>query len=146
MLDLAPSLQDRQDIADLVAQYNYAIDHHEPEAWAATFTAEGTLMVDGEPRARGRAALIEYVARRRATGTPKLRHWVNNTLVTGDGSTASLRAYVMAFKIDEGLGPPYVLGEYDDDLVRIDGAWRFSVRRLTIMAGGTATSAVSGRQ
>jgi hypothetical protein len=139
------SVQDRQEIADLVSSYNHAIDHLESEAWAATFTADGALIVGGETRAQGCAALIAYVAERRAAGTPKTRHWTSNILIAGDNATATLRAYVMAFKIDDGLGPPYVLGEYNDDLVKIDGSWKFVRRHMTIVVGATGPRVASSQ-
>lgn len=136
---MALTLADRMAIHDLVADYNWAIDHVEAEAWAATFTEDGALVANGVERARGRAALVAYLAERRAAGKPQLRHWVTNLRVSGEGTQARLQAYVMAFRIDEGLGAPYVMGEYDDDVVHTGGRWLFRARRLTVVAGASAT-------
>lgn len=133
------SLQDRQEIADLVSRYNWAIDHFDAQAWAATFTEDGALVANGQDRARGRSALIDYVAKRREAGKPKLRHWVTNLIAEGDGDTARLSAYVMAFRLDDGLGAPYVMGEYSDELARVDGKWLFRTRRMIVVAGASAT-------
>lgn len=136
---MALTLADRQEIADLLAAYNWAIDHFEAEAWAATFTPDGALIANGGERARGAAALTAYVAQRRETGTPQIRHWATNIVAQGDGATAKVRAYVMAFRVDAPLGAPYVMGEYEDDLVKLDGAWKFLTRRMTVVGGASAT-------
>ncbi|MDB5703879.1 MAG: hypothetical protein JWN66_995 [Sphingomonas bacterium] len=132
-------LEDRIALHELIATYNHAVDHHEAEAYAATFTPDGALVANGEERARGTVALTEYIAKRRRTGEPRLRHWVNNILIDGEGDRARLKAYVMAFNIGPGLEAPYVMGEYEDDAVKIDGAWRFETRRMTVVAGGSLT-------
>ena len=61
-------------------------------------------------------------------------------LVEGSGKTARMRAYVMAFNITERLEAPYVMGEYDDELVKEDGGWKFKLRRLEVVAGRSTTS------
>jgi hypothetical protein len=71
----------------------------------------------------------------RAAGEPKLRHWVTNFIIEGDGNRANLRCYVMSFNITHGLQAAHVMGEYNDDLVKIDGAWKFQSRRMIAAAG-----------
>jgi hypothetical protein len=132
-------IEDRIALGELVSRYNQAVDHHEAEAWAATFTPDGALIANGIVRATGTGELTEYIAVRRRTGKPKLRHWVNNLLVEGDGDRARLRLYIMAFNIGPGLGAPYVMGEYDDVAVKIDGTWLFESRHMTVVAGGSLT-------
>jgi uncharacterized protein (TIGR02246 family) len=138
-VDTSTSTADRLDLHDLVARYNQAIDHHDPQAWADVFEDDGALVVNGELRAQGRKELFDYVERRRLTGQPKLRHWVTNVLIDVCGDEATLKLYVMAFDIGARLEVPYVMGEYEDLAVRRNGRWRFRVRRLTVIAGRSAT-------
>jgi len=133
------SLDDRQQIMDLVSRYNMANDHVEPGAWAETFADDGVLIVNGQEIARGKSALIAHLSKRSGAGTPKLRHWTTNLLIAGDGSSARLRAYVMAFRIEDSLGPPYIMGEYDDTLLKIEGSWKFKIRHMTVVAGTSTT-------
>ena len=139
---MALSLEDRQQIADLVSRYNMTNDAVQAEEWAATFTEDGTMVVNGMEMATGRAALIAHLAKRNAPGAPKLRlrHWTTNLVIEGDGAKATLAAYVMAFRIEDGLGPPYVMGEYKDDLVKSNGNWKFKIRRMTVVAGTSTAS------
>ena len=41
--DALQRLEDKLDIRELVARYNYAIDEERPEEWVATFVPEGTF-------------------------------------------------------------------------------------------------------
>ncbi len=45
-----------------------------------------------------------------------------------------LKLYIMALDIAEGIRP-YIMGEYDDTLVRVDGRWKFRERNVTLCAG-----------
>lgn len=130
---MALDTADELEIMELVARYNYAIDHRRAEEWADVFTTDGELWADGERRAGGRAGLIEHIHKAARTGQ-KIRHWPCNPLIEGDGLTARLRMYVLAWDITEGIRPK-ILAEYDDDLVKTDGRWKFKVRRVSAAAG-----------
>lgn len=133
------STQDRLDIAELLARYNLAVDAFEAEAWAALFTRDGALVANGHERARGREALTRYVAARREAGTPRIRHVLTNVVVDPAGDGARVRAYVLAYRIDDWTGTPYLIGQYDDEVAVEDGAWRFRTRNMTVVAGKSAT-------
>ena len=125
---------DKLEIMELVSRYNFAIDRREPEGWANVFTEDGALWSDGNLRAAGRKDLEEYMRLSARNGHP-IRHFTSNTLIEGDGDHATLRMYVMAWNIANGGMVPYVMGEYDDILARVDGRWKFQLRRVTPHAG-----------
>lgn len=137
MASLSP--QDRLDITELLARYNHAVDGLEAEEWAALFTEDGALMANGHERARGRAALTAYVAARRDAGTPLIRHVLTNVVIDPTEAGARVRAYVLAYRVDDWTGMPYLIGQYEDDVVRDDGEWRFKQRRMSVVAGKSAT-------
>lgn len=130
---MALSAAEELEIQELVARYNFAIDHRQAEEFADVFAPDGELWADGKLRAAGRAALVEHIRKAERTGH-KIRHWPCNPVIEADGNAARLRMYVMAWDITEGMRPQ-ILAEYDDDLVRIDGHWKFRVRRVTGVAG-----------
>jgi hypothetical protein len=127
------STADKIAINELVARYNMAMDHVQAADWAATFTEDGELVIDGKTIAKGRAALIAMVENA-ARGTYRGRHWVCNSIIDGEGDTARLRMYVLSFGINEGI-VPRVMGEYDDTLVRVSGQWKFRTRNISFVAG-----------
>lgn len=136
------ALEDRILIQELISSYNQSIDHFDSKAWAALFTQDGALQVGQITIAKGHVDLMAYLEKRRLAGGPRLRHWVTNVLIEGSGKSVRMRAYVMAFNISERLEAPYVMGEYDDELVKEDSGWKFKLRRLEVVAGLSTTSRV----
>jgi SnoaL-like domain len=140
---MALSAQDHEDIRQLLARYNYAIDFGDVDAWVACFTADGTFECLGLPEGSplggfhaGAAALRDYATVHFKINKGRARHWNWNLLVEGDADEASLRCYLNAQRA--GQGGSAVLqatGLYDDALVRVDGSWRFRSRRVTIDGG-----------
>ena len=128
------STADELEILELAARYNHAIDHREGEAWADVFTDDGQLITDGTVRAAGREGLLGHIRRAQASGQ-KVRHWICNPLIDGDGDSARLRMYVLAYVFTDGNITPTIMGEYDDDLVRENGRWKFRTRRVTACGG-----------
>ena len=129
------SAADRLEILELAARYNHAIDHRRGEEWADVFTADGQLITDGTVRAAGREGLLEHIRRAQASGQ-KVRHWICNAVIDGDGDLAHLMMYVLAYVFTDGNITPTIMGQYDDDLVREGGRWKFRTRRVTACAGG----------
>ncbi len=127
------SAADELGINELVSRYNFAIDHRRAEEWADVFTGDGELWADNQQRAAGRDALIEHIRKAERTGQ-KIRHWPCNAVIDGEGDRAHLRMYVLAFDISSGIRPK-ILAEYDDDLLKVAGQWKFKVRRVTACAG-----------
>jgi hypothetical protein len=129
------TLADKQEIIELVWKYNYCNDHFDAEGWAELFTEDGVLRHGEVVDARGRLELVEHIGRRRRAEKPRLRLFSDNFNISGEADRASLRCYVLAFEITESLGPPKVIAEYDDTLVRVDGRWKFAERNVTVVAG-----------
>ncbi len=125
------TVEDRLEIADLVARYNHAVDGGDGDAFAATFTDDGALDAAGRV-IEGRAALATF-----AKGLPGSvrvpRHIASNLVIDGDSEAgrATLAAYVQMYALADDPPRQQVAasGVYDDQLVRVDGRWRF-VRRV----------------
>ena len=113
--------EDRDDIRQLLAEYNHAIDHADDERWAALFTEEGTFDMGRDPVV-GREGLRKFAA----SMPPGMRHVVANEVIDVDGDDAQVRAYVMLY----GGSPPSLamMGEYEDTLRRTADGWRFARR------------------
>lgn len=132
---LSLSTADRLDILKLIAKYNFAVDALDPEGRADCFTDDGVFRAGNAVRASGRQGLIDYVTQSAARGN-RLRHWTCNAIIDSTGeNSARLRCYVMAFNLADGIERPYVMGDYDDALVKIGGTWKFKLRQLNLCAG-----------
>ena len=53
--------EDRAQIEDLQARYLFALDFHDPQLYASTFTADGILDY-GEGDVKGREAIVKVIA------------------------------------------------------------------------------------
>lgn len=118
------SLEDRLAIQDLAARYNVAIDSGDAEAWAATFTPDGSFESGGRTH-QGTEALTAF-AKGFAERMAGARHWNNNILVEGEGDQASLHCYLLLMR----GGQVVTSARYEDTLRRVDGRWLFASRRV----------------
>ena len=130
-------LIDRTQIRELTARYNRCFDDGDPDGFAATFTEDGVMEVEGTFRVDGRAALAEMVRR-----TPYgVVHVTVDATVEVDGDTAvqDVKLLVLARSGPEAAaGAKSKLtnsGRYHDELVRTPDGWRFR-HRTAVLDGG----------
>ena len=126
---MALSTEDRLAILDLIARYNHALDAGDKEAYAATWAEDGVFELGAQETVRGRAAIRDRFANAPPEGV-RIRHWTANPVIEGDGDRATLRLYVMTLRIDAHGRQVGFSGLYDDRLERVNGAWKFTHRRL----------------
>lgn len=121
---MALSIEDRLDIQDLLARYNTAIDSGDAEAWAATFTSDGTFESGGRTH-EGTEALTTF-ARGFAERMAGARHWNNNLVIEGDGDQATLTCYLLLMRANQVV----TSARYQDTLRKVDGHWKFASRKV----------------
>jgi hypothetical protein len=131
-------------IQQLNARYFYAIDGllgpDSAALWAATFTADGTFVLlnaSGEVvlQATGTAELISIYAEFPDIATT--RHWINNLLLEASATGATGGCYIIAMDIQSAPASITRTGLYDDQLVKVNGQWRFQSRTLTLDASSS---------
>jgi uncharacterized protein (TIGR02246 family) len=134
--------EDRAQIEDLEARYMFALDFHDADTYASTFTEDGVL--DYGPVVKGRDAIkkvIEGMGKNAADQAAKdtsglrpaaARHNISNIVIKIDGNKAVGRAYWFHYgnnnpKRTAGLDS---FGHYEDEMVKVDGKWLFSKRKI----------------
>jgi ketosteroid isomerase-like protein len=123
-------LLDRQAIEQLLAgDYPHALDTRNFDAYAALFTEDGELTLQGNT-AKGRAAIKEFVGALPAE--PRVVHPINNLSYTIDGDTAKGGAYWQDVGLVNGAPGILIAGRYEDTLRKVDGAWRIATRNIVI--------------
>ncbi len=121
------SIDDRMAILDLCAEYNYYIDTGESEKWADTFTADGVF--DGAVgKAEGRDALVAF-SKQFGSDYPGAMHFTDNHLFEQDGDAMKHKCF-LSFQAPADGGTNLLLLGYEDELVRVDGTWKFRSRRV----------------
>ncbi len=124
------------DVQNLYAFYNFASDEGNAEAYANCFSPNGVLEIPSIGlRVTGYSALLAFkVADRDRRGDRLRRHWNSGLyLERVNEDTARGRCYLHGYNNAPGKAPVLAdVGRYDDELVRIDGAWRFAHRRIIL--------------
>ena len=131
---------DRAAIEDLQARYLFAMDFHDPDLYVTMFTEDGILDV-GSGEIKGRQAIRDTVGRMPNPGAGPIphglwpavgRHNISNIVLKIDGDKATGRAQWFHYSNNnpERRGVFDGFGHYEDELVKVNGQWLFSKRRI----------------
>lgn len=130
------SLEDRQQIRELLERYCDAVNQRDADAWGATWAEDAQWLLPhlGLDGISGRTQIVE--AWREAM---KLFPFVNMFAQAGsievDGDRAVMRSYtseVAVMQDDKEIRPR---GQYDDVCVKRNGKWLFQRRKFTVLYG-----------
>jgi uncharacterized protein (TIGR02246 family) len=132
-------LLDRQAIEQLLAgDYPRALDTRNFDAYAALFTEDGELTLQGNT-AKGRAAIKEFVSALPAE--PRVIHPITNLSYRIDGDTATGGAYWQDVGLVGGAPGVLIAGRYEDTLRKVSGEWRIAKRSIVIEFAPPAAAA-----
>ena len=131
---------DHEEIRQLLARYNFAIDFGEIDSWVQTFTSNGVFSCLGMPEGaplggthRGADALRAYAETHFSINQGRARHWNWNLLIEGNNDSATMQCYLNAYSAGQGDTALFrVTGVDRDRMVRTDDGWRFVEREVTI--------------
>jgi hypothetical protein len=122
----------------LMHEYAYRFDHGAGVAVADLFVEDGEWSAPAVT-CRGRAELVAFFRLRDEMAERVTRHVVTNINVevqSADHATArSVAIEYRGTRGTNGLVPdtlPAIVSDYQDEFVRVDGAWRFRRRRVVI--------------
>jgi hypothetical protein len=129
--------EDRAAIEDLQARYLFALDFHDPELYVSTFTEDGVLDY-GSGDVKGRQAIKDVIAKMPSPApaaglrAAAARHNISNIVIKVDGNKAVGRSYWFHYSNDnpQRRGVFDGFGHYEDELVKTNGKWLFSMRKI----------------
>ena len=125
------SLEDREAIWRLLQEYRHQLDQRDFAAYARLFTDDGEWVGD-LGSAKGPAEIEALLARTLEVypdDSTRTLHLVANPVIEVDGDRAtasSLWCYLTRDKSDNPV--LFFVGRYQDELVRVEGEWRFRRR------------------
>ena len=139
--------EDRAAIIDLQNRYVLAMDYFDADGYAAVFAPNGVLdwargIVEGREAIREFMSDGTYDLRTigfQAATTPDgkewqpaVRHLVTNQVITIDGNTAKAISYWMNYSnsADRRQIQWLSFGSWEDEYVKIDGEWFFSLHKI----------------
>ena len=131
---------DYEEIRQLLARYNFAIDFGHIDDWVETFVPEGKFTCVGLPEGaplggthEGKDALRSYAESHFGVNQGRARHWNWNLVIEGNGDTATMQCYLNAYSAGQGESALFrVTGVYRDRLSRTESGWKFVEREVTI--------------
>ena len=131
---------DYEEIRQLLARYNFAIDFGHIDDWVETFVPEGKFSCVGLPEDaplggthEGKDALRSYAESHFGVNQGRARHWNWNLVIEGNGDTATMQCYLNAYSAEQGESALFrVTGVYRDRLSRTESGWKFVEREVTI--------------
>lgn len=139
------TLEDREEIRELVARYGPLADAGDGEAIAALWTEDGSYGVGGMGEVRGRAAIAGLM------GSPTHRelmadgcaHVLGPVAIDLDGDRATARGHSIVMRHTTGGGfEAYRVSANRWDLVRTEQGWRVSHRENALLDGSAAARAL----
>jgi 3-phenylpropionate/cinnamic acid dioxygenase small subunit len=145
LLERVARLEAERDIRDLMVCYAESLDYGANHDWADCFTSDGRFDVRmrGEPlfAHTGTSALADFAAQHTHAPDVYHKHFLSLPKIALDGrDRASARTYFTMLH-ERPTGPiVLVIGRYLDELVRVDGAWRFATRVVDMEALPPAAS------
>jgi len=135
--EIVLTVQDRIEIQDLIAEFNYHEDSGAAAAWAALFTEGGSMTGMGKKPVVGRDDLLALATRRWET-KPEAHgraHWVCSIRIWATETGAAAESYQMSVDRDESGFRIVAVTIKADDLRKEDGRWRFQARRVLPLGG-----------
>ena len=131
---------DYEEIRQLLARYNFAIDFGHIDDWVETLVPEGKFSCVGLPEDaplggthEGKDALRSYAESHFGVNQGRARHWNWNLVIEGNGDTATMQCYLNAYSAGQGESALFrVTGVYRDRLSRTESGWKFVEREVTI--------------
>ena len=131
--------EDRAAIEDLQARYLFAMDFGDPDLYVTMFTEDGILDV-GSGEIKGRKAIRDVIAKMPNSRTTRERSASRRQAVTTsrtssikvNGNKAVARAYWFHYSNNnpERRGVFDGYGHYEDEMVKVNGQWFFTKRRI----------------
>jgi hypothetical protein len=139
--------EDRLAVMELIADYAFFLDEGNLDGYAGNFAPDAVLS-NRAGNLVGRQAIRDYVAHlieigRVGSRPMRLAHVLGVPKIEGDSERCHAETYIFGPGILDAAEPTRIgfrhLGIYIDEIVKVDGRWRFAHRthRVDLAAPGT---------
>lgn len=129
------SIQDKVEMQELMARFALAVDMKEPDKMQDFFVEEGEFLIEAmDIKLQGTQNIISWIKENADSFPPNLNHVQSNFVIDGDSSEARLQCISQAIQTINREVKPFILGRYDETLVKTQDGWRLKVHKLVITA------------
>ena len=136
---MVQEVYDRQMILQLMADYGFAMDDSNGDAFAKLFTPDGVLIAGGGETFKGAEALKKLgdsAGQRQVVNGPAqplgypIKHLFANVSMDIRGDNATVKANWIVVNGRTSTPTPQSMGHYEDKLVKRNGRWIYTERRI----------------
>lgn len=124
-------VEDRLAIRERIEAYSDAVFRHDAEAWIANWSEDGVWKLPGidvSGKAQIKIAWMQAMSAFKVAG-----FFAVPGAIEVRADKAAVRVYTQEILVDHAGKTRRILGAYDDELVKIGGAWLFASRRYNIL-------------
>jgi len=131
---MSGSLDDHQQIRELYARYAYSLDHGDIDRMMDCFTDDAVFESARQGRFEGCDGLRKFAGSiPERTGGAQIRHLITNQLCDLDGDRGTGSCYFMYFHCKNNQVQQVTVGEYNDELRKVDGRWKIRSRKVILL-------------
>ncbi len=126
------TLEDREEIRELILDYGRYLDQKDFKAFSGLFAQTEGEWVGGFGWAKGAKAICELMESKIGKGTPEMKsfHLFTNETININGDQAqALTKWIFVVPGESNRPQMFFLGHYEDTMVREEGRWKF-LRRV----------------
>ena len=128
------TVENTLNIQQLYARYSDAIMRNDYETFGSCWRDDGYWLLLGNEY-RGKEAIVEAFTNAVAP-TDFVMHLALSPLISLNGDKAKVRSQVQEILHFSDGGGMILLGNYNDELHKVDGQWLFSDRRISLRYSG----------
>lgn len=127
---MAVSIQDRLELLEIEARFDWFIDTGDIDAWVAHFAHDGVFEAS-YGTARGSRELRALMEKLESGFSKGKRHVSANHVIDGEADAPRVSGYLVVFEREDGARV-VATGTYVNTYGRIGGAWKVTHRKLDI--------------
>ncbi len=131
------NVADTLNIQQLYARYSDAIMRADPETFGSCWSDDGYWLLLGNEY-RGKETIVEAYTNSVAA-SDFIMHLALSPLISITGEKAKARSQVQEIIHFSMGGAVIILGNYNDELIKVDGQWLFADRRISVRYSGPYT-------
>ena len=129
------SIEDKVEIQDLMGRFALAVDVNGPDAMRDLFVDDARFVIDAmQIDVKGLDNIVNWMKQAADSFPPNLTHVQSNFVIEGDVKEAKLSCISQAIQDHEGEIKHFVVGRYNETLVKTLADWRLKKHKLQLRA------------
>ena len=125
-------LEDREEIRELIAKYCHGVDGRDEDLFMSIWSEDAKYLIGAQFGDHIGIDAIREILHGLWGAFTEMHHWATNVVIELDGDTAKARVNADVTGTDTKGRALMFAATYTDELRRIDGRWKFTVRDIDL--------------